>query len=66
MCSQVLFTKALPYSPEAASVLFTASFQATIGIGAPAGGAVLDHASPSAVVLLAAAVAALALVVVKR
>lgn len=66
VCSQVLFAKALPDTPEAASVLFTASFQATIGIGALAGGAVLDHASPSAVMLVAAAVAALAVVVIRR
>ncbi|MFB8034394.1 MFS transporter [Streptomyces sp. NPDC056004] len=63
VCSQTWFTKAAPDTPEAASVLFTASFQATFALGALAGGAVLDHMSLSAVMLLGGAVAALVLVV---
>ncbi|MFD7623529.1 MFS transporter [Streptomyces sp. NPDC059802] len=64
VCSQTWFAKAAPDAPEAASVLFTASFQATFAIGALAGGAVLDRLSVSAVMLLGGAVAALAVVVV--
>ncbi|WP_330455081.1 MULTISPECIES: MFS transporter [unclassified Streptomyces] len=52
VCSQTWFSKAAPDSPEASSVLFTASFQATISIGALAGGAVLDRSSPSTVMVL--------------
>ncbi|MET8745045.1 MFS transporter [Streptomyces sp. NPDC004728] len=63
VCSQTWFAKAAPDTPEAASVLFTASFQATFALGALAGGAVLDHLSVSAVMLLGGAVAALVLVV---
>jgi predicted MFS family arabinose efflux permease len=59
VCSQTWFTHAAPRSPEAASVLFTASFQATIGIGAIAGGVVVDAASPSAVMVAGGATALL-------
>ncbi|WP_236952344.1 MFS transporter [Kibdelosporangium phytohabitans] len=52
VCSQTWFTQSARDTPEAASVLFTSSFQATIGLGALAGGAVVDHASPSAVMVL--------------
>ncbi|MFC9617764.1 MFS transporter [Streptomyces sp. NPDC056938] len=52
VCSQTWFAKTSPDSPEASSVLFTASFQATISIGALVGGAVLDHSSPSTVMVL--------------
>ncbi|MEV7565696.1 MFS transporter [Streptomyces tanashiensis] len=52
VCSQTWFSKAAPDSPEASSVLFTASFQATISIGALVGGAVLDRSSPSTVMML--------------
>ncbi|MET8570125.1 MFS transporter [Streptomyces sp. NPDC004783] len=52
VCSQTWFAKASPGFPEASSVLFTASFQATISIGALAGGAVLDRSSPSVVMAL--------------
>ncbi|MEU1042182.1 MFS transporter [Streptomyces sp. NPDC005907] len=52
VASQAWFSKAVPHAPEAASVLFTASFQATISIGALVGGVVLDRTSPSAVMLL--------------
>ncbi|MGC0378694.1 MFS transporter [Streptomyces sp. SAI-229] len=52
VCSQTWFSKAAPDSPEASSVLFTASFQATISLGALVGGAVLDRSSPSTVMIL--------------
>ncbi|MGW2390474.1 MFS transporter [Streptomyces lydicamycinicus] len=52
VASQTWFSKAAPAVPEAASVLFTASFQATISIGAFLGGVVLDRTSPSAVMVL--------------
>lgn len=64
VCSQAWFTKAAPHAPEAAAVLFTASFQATIGLGALAGGVVVDHASPSAVMLISGSIAALVVAVV--
>ncbi|WP_234384517.1 MFS transporter [Streptomyces sp. MMG1121] len=50
--SQTWFAKAAPDSPEAASVLFTASFQATFSLGALAGGVVVDRTSPSTVMTL--------------
>ncbi|MFF8883727.1 MFS transporter [Streptomyces flaveolus] len=52
VCSQTWFSKAAPHSPEASSVLFTTSFQATISIGALVGGVVLDRSSPSTVMVL--------------
>jgi predicted MFS family arabinose efflux permease len=58
VCSQACFARAAPESPEAASVLFTASFQATLSSGALAGGVVLDHASVRTVMLLGGATAA--------
>jgi predicted MFS family arabinose efflux permease len=61
--SQTWFSKATPHAPEAASVLFTASFQATISIGALAGGVFLDRASPSAVMLLGGCTAGLMVLV---
>lgn len=63
VCSQTWFAKAAPRSAEAASVLFTASFQATIAIGALAGGAVVDRSSPSTVMTLGGLVAVLAALV---
>ncbi|MFE2180675.1 MFS transporter [Streptomyces sp. NPDC059455] len=59
VASQTWFSKAAPHAPEAASVLFTASFQATISLGALVGGVVLDHSSPSAVMLLGGCTAVL-------
>ncbi len=59
VCSQTWFTRSAPHSPEAASVLFTASFQATIALGALAGGVVVDRTSPSAVMTLGGTAAAL-------
>lgn len=63
VCSQTWFSKAGPDSPEASSVLFTASFQATISIGALVGGTVLDHSSPSTLMVLGGLTAALTLLV---
>ncbi|MFG2834037.1 MFS transporter [Streptomyces zaomyceticus] len=65
VCSQTWFSKAAPDSPEASSVLFTASFQATISIGALAGGAVLDRSSPSTVMVLGGAAAVLMVLVAR-
>ncbi|UJW30940.1 MFS transporter [Saccharothrix sp. AJ9571] len=66
VCSQTWFAKAAPEAPEAATVLFTASFQATIAAGAWLGGLVVDAFSPSAVLLLGGLVAALALAGLRR
>ncbi|MFI8326776.1 MFS transporter [Streptomyces sp. NPDC085529] len=63
VCSQTWFAKAAPGAPEASSVLFTASFQATISIGALAGGTVLDHSSPSTVMTLGGLAAVLMVLV---
>ncbi|WP_433236181.1 MFS transporter [Streptosporangium sp. CA-135522] len=59
VCSQTWFSTAAPHATEAASILFTSSFQATIAIGALLGGAVVDAASPSAVMVLGGVAAAL-------
>ncbi|MEE4420568.1 MFS transporter [Streptomyces bugieae] len=56
--SQTWFAKATPHAPEAASVLFTASFQATFSLGALTGGVVVDHSSPSMVMTLGGIIAA--------
>ncbi|MET9373613.1 MFS transporter [Streptomyces sp. NPDC002992] len=63
VCSQTWFAKASPDSPEASSVLFTASFQATISIGSLVGGVVVDRSSPSMVMTLAGTAAALMVLV---
>ncbi|MDT0343993.1 MFS transporter [Streptomyces litchfieldiae] len=52
VCSQTWFAKAAPGAPEASSVMFTASFQATISLGALSGGVVVDRSSPSLVMTL--------------
>lgn len=57
--SRTWFARAAADAPEESSVLFTASFQATISLGALAGGAVLDRTSPSTVMTLAGLTAAL-------
>ena len=62
--SQTCFAKATPHAPEAASVLFTASFQATISLGALAGGVIVDRTSPSTVMLFGGITAALMAVAV--
>ncbi|MFS7875637.1 MFS transporter [Streptomyces asiaticus] len=59
VASQTCFSKAAPHAPESASVLFTASFQATISLGALVGGVVLDHSSPSTVMALGGCTAVL-------
>lgn len=59
VASQTWFSKAAPHAPEAASVLFTASFQATFALGALVGGVVLDRTSPSTVMLLGGCTAVL-------
>ncbi|WP_338780299.1 MFS transporter [Streptomyces sp. DG1A-41] len=59
VASQTWFSKSAPHAPEAASVLFTASFQATISFGALVGGVTLDRTSPSAVMLLGGCTAVL-------
>lgn len=64
VCSQTWFTRAAPGTPEAASVLFTASFQATIAAGALAGGFLVDHVSLPAVMWCGAVTAGLVVVVV--
>ncbi|PNG17781.1 MFS transporter [Streptomyces cahuitamycinicus] len=62
--SQTWFAKATPGAPEAAAVLFTASFQATISLGALAGGFVVDRTSPSTVMMLGGVTATLMVVAV--
>ncbi|WP_318279658.1 MULTISPECIES: MFS transporter [Streptomyces] len=64
VCSQTWFTKASPDSPEASSVLFTASFQATISLGALVGGGVVDHSSSALVMTLGGATAVLTVLAV--
>jgi len=67
VCSQAWFARAAPDAPEAATVVFTASFQATISAGALAGGFVVDAVSVPAVMTcggVAAAVAALGIAAV--
>ncbi|MFJ5947253.1 MFS transporter [Streptomyces noursei] len=59
VASQTWFAKAAPGAPEAASVLFTASFQATLSLGALAGGMVVDRTSPAVVMVLGGATAVL-------
>ncbi|QIY54154.1 MFS transporter [Streptomyces sp. RPA4-5] len=59
VASQTWFSKAAPHAPEAASVLFTASFQATLSTGALVGGLILDRTSPSALMPLGGCTAVL-------
>lgn len=59
VCSQTWFSRSAPHVPEAATVLFTSSFQATIAIGALLGGVVVDSISTSSVMLLGGASALL-------
>ncbi|MFG3423683.1 MFS transporter [Micromonospora sp. NPDC047730] len=58
ICSQSWFTAA--GATEAASVLFTSSFQATIAFGAILGGVVVDATSPSVLMILGSGAALLA------
>lgn len=64
VASQTWFSKAAPNAPEAASVLFTASFQATLALGALVGGVIVDRTSPSMVMALGGITAILMVVVV--
>lgn len=58
VCSQTWFARSAPHAPEAATVLFTSSFQATFALGALLGGIVVDVASVSAVMVCGGVVAA--------
>ncbi|WP_433515475.1 MFS transporter [Nonomuraea sp. CA-143628] len=51
VCSQALFIAAAPRAPEAATVVFTSSFQATFALGAFVGGRVVDAFSVSTVMI---------------
>ncbi|TGB02615.1 MFS transporter [Streptomyces sp. MZ04] len=66
VCSQTWFVTAAPRAPEAASVVFTSSFQATFAFGALAGGAVVDTASTTVVMVFGGITAVLAAVTVVR
>ncbi|MEV6441394.1 MFS transporter [Amycolatopsis sp. NPDC051716] len=63
--SQAWFARAAPDTPEAATVLFTASFQATLSAGALAGGFVADAVSVPAVMTCGGVAALLAAVVIQ-
>ncbi|MEU9041548.1 MULTISPECIES: MFS transporter [unclassified Kitasatospora] len=60
VCSLTWFLTAAPHAPEAAGVVFTSGFQATLSLGALTGGLVVDHSSPATVMVLGGAVALLA------
>ncbi|GAA0940695.1 MFS transporter [Nonomuraea longicatena] len=66
VCSQALFLRAAPHAPEAATVLFTSSFQATFAVGALLGGVVVDTWSVSAVMVCGGLVAAVMAMVTFR
>ncbi|WP_410673895.1 MFS transporter [Amycolatopsis sp. cmx-4-68] len=66
VCSQAWFAREAPDAPEAATVLFTAWFQATISAGALAGGFVVDAVSAPAVMTCGGVAAALGAVAVAR
>ncbi|MEW9554125.1 MFS transporter [Nonomuraea sp. NPDC050783] len=51
VCSQASFVAAAPRAPEAATVVFTSSFQATFALGAFLGGRVVDAFSVSTVMV---------------
>ena len=59
VCSMGMFAKAAPQSREAATVLFTSSFQAVLSIGALLGGLVVDAWSVSAAMVCGGVGAAL-------
>ncbi|WP_246842743.1 MFS transporter [Allokutzneria sp. NRRL B-24872] len=56
-CSQKWFAAAAPNTPEAATVLFTSSFQAMLSAGALLGGLVVDATSTATVMTLGGVVA---------
>ncbi len=66
VCAQAWFAREVPDAPEAATVLFTASFQATISAGALAGGFVVDAVSVPAVMTSGGVAALLAAAVIQR
>ncbi|HET6285254.1 MAG TPA: MFS transporter [Amycolatopsis sp.] len=66
VCSGTWFARAAPEAPEAASVLFTSSFQATLSAGALLGGLVVDAVSVPAVMVTGGVIALLAAVVLSR
>lgn len=59
VCSQTWFVRSAPRAPEAATVLFTSSFQATISVAALFGGIVVDAASTTSVMWCGGAIAVL-------
>jgi len=66
VCSQSWLANAAPCAPEAATVLFTSSFQATISIGALLGGVVVDASSTSTVMFCGGVAALAAAAVIRR
>ncbi|GAA4640385.1 hypothetical protein GCM10023196_105670 [Actinoallomurus vinaceus] len=62
VCSQTWFIKSAPHTPEAASVLFTASFQATLSTGALVGGIIVDRTSLPTAMMLGGATAVIMVV----
>ncbi|GAA2783698.1 MFS transporter [Crossiella cryophila] len=60
-CAQTWLARSAPHAPEAATVLFTASFQATLSAGALLGGVVVDASSVSVALIAGGLVAVLAL-----
>ncbi|HEX2212127.1 MAG TPA: MFS transporter, partial [Mycobacterium sp.] len=58
-CSQAWISRPAPNATEAATVLFTSVFQATIGIGALTGGIVVDRTSAGTVMVCGSVVAIL-------
>ncbi|MFI0447987.1 MFS transporter [Actinomadura sp. 6N118] len=60
VCSQTWFTRSAPQAQEAAMVVFTSSFQATLSFGALLGGVVVDATSTSTVMVLGGLLAVLA------
>jgi predicted MFS family arabinose efflux permease len=59
VCSMTWFAQSAPEAREAATVVFTSSFQATLSAGALLGGLVVDSTSVSATMLCGGLVAAL-------
>ncbi|ADD44543.1 major facilitator superfamily MFS_1 [Stackebrandtia nassauensis DSM 44728] len=59
-CSQTWFARAAPDAPEAATVVFTASFQAALSAGALVGGVVVDATSTVTVMLAGSGLAVVA------
>ncbi|MGW2219406.1 MFS transporter [Nonomuraea sp. NPDC001684] len=57
VCSQAWFLRAAPGAPEAATVVFTSSFQATFALGALLGGTVVDAFAVSAAMVAGGLVA---------